>query len=252
MLPSPKWKLIVDLGVSTHDEEDFQSEDKHFTTDLLNKLTRYMPQDQRSPLAEYLPGFSSIRLLLTSNNQSDRERALLNSVIACYKTYEAAGKSEKDATWMTARDFMALADRNQLPQSHPPQEVNYGMTLGQANGCSALDMNVHNLNGLPAQVNAYMNNPVQPQIQPNNPLTFTVNETGQMIGMPPGSGTAEQLLNQFVQKDHMIHHSPTMQALPPSHNQMDPLANFNPFGLSAAQLSSLLQPGNHTMHFSGM
>jgi hypothetical protein len=249
MMPSPKWKLIVDIGVSTHDEEDVASQDTHFTTELLNKLTKYMPQDQRSPLAEFLPGFSSIRLLLTTNNQTYRERALLDSVIACYKTYEAAGKSEKESTWMTARDLMTLTDRNQIAEAQAPQEVNYD-DLGVMNTVGPININVHGTNQPTAHGAMYGNSVLQPTSSHH-----VYHDPGQVLDNhnQPGAGMTDQLLNQFVHKDSIYNHSSTVQSVPHANNQVDPFVNLAPFGFSAAQLSSLFhgQPGTHT-HFSGM
>jgi hypothetical protein len=114
MMPSPQWKLVVDLGgPQLLHNNTLENSRKQL---LLSLIEAHTPPDQRSPLAEFLPGFASIRLLLIEHNLNDRENELLKSAVACFQSYKASGRDDKDATWMTARDFMILS-RNHMGQS---------------------------------------------------------------------------------------------------------------------------------------
>ena len=234
-MPSPKWKLIVDLGVSAHDEVGNSSQNAQLATELLNKLTSVMPKDQRSPLAEYLPGFSSIRLLLTTPAHSDRERALFNSVIECYKTYKEAGVSDRDAIWMTARDCMLPSKHMQISQLQPPQEVKYGglsSIAGDAVGSAQNSMDAIATSGFPAQF-----------AEPSDPQSRARAYENQ------GREGASSVGNLY-------NFSPTLRAVAPFNHLMDPLASLAPFGLDTSQvganeLAKLLQ-SDPNMLFPGL
>ena len=111
-MPSPRWKLEIDTGVSPHQE----SGDSTQTTEmgeLLSSIEMHMPQDKFSELSEYLPGFTAIRILL-KQTETVREHELLLAAMNTYQTYRNSGHSDRDAAWMTARDFM-----NQYKQTLP-------------------------------------------------------------------------------------------------------------------------------------
>jgi hypothetical protein len=224
MMPSPKWKLIVDLGVSAHDEVDNSCQNAQLATELLNKLSGVIPRDQRSPLAEYLPGFSSIRLLLTTTAQSDRERALFNSVIECYRSYKSAGVSDHDAAWMTARDCMLPSKHMQISQLQPPQEVMYGA----ASSIQSRQVSF-------GQATAGYTSPRGPSAISAASLNLLGYENaGQEFGL-----SVENLYN-FSPRN-------TLASL---NNQVDEFASFASFGLDQSQISALLQ--SDSTHFPGL
>lgn len=231
-MPSPKWKLIVDLGVSAHDEDDNSDQYSRIATELLNNLSTVMPRDQRSPLAEYLPGFSSIRLLLTTTTHSDREKALLRSVIDCYKTYKAAGATEHDAIWMTARDCMIPSKHMQLSQLKPSQEVKYGGHLAPQ-----------------AVANFNPGDGLNGQAVKANYLPVDVSQRS-LLGF-------ESLGNDFgISNGQMYDISPVLQSRDCVNDQVDALAGFAPLTydgsqLGASQLSAFLQ-SDPRMRFPGI
>ena len=108
--PSPKWKLVVDVGVGpppkSAEMSELENRLRHELLDLIHKCT---PVDKSSPLAPYLPGFTSLRLLLTQQDCSHRDNDLLKSVLASYESYKKGDRPDTDIAAMTARDFMLLS-----------------------------------------------------------------------------------------------------------------------------------------------
>jgi hypothetical protein len=119
MMPSPKWKLVVDVGLPSEpvasSETDDPNETRVLIHELLSLIHYHTPSDKSSPLSEFLPGFSSLRLLLSGEfSASKRERDLLESALGFFRKYRAMGIFDKDAVWMTARDFMAVSKHESL------------------------------------------------------------------------------------------------------------------------------------------
>jgi hypothetical protein len=78
--------------------------------ELLVLVQKCMPADKKSPFASFLPGFTSLRLLLIQQTRSHREEELLKSILAAYATYKKSPqRSETDIAVSTARDFMLLS-----------------------------------------------------------------------------------------------------------------------------------------------
>lgn len=126
-MPSPKWKLVVDVGLpsetATSSDDDDSDERQVLTRELLSLLHHHTPLDKSSPLAEFLPGFSSLRLLLSSDfSESRREQALLEAALGFFRKYRTMGIAEKDAVWMTARDFMTVSKHSSTSDIVPVAE----------------------------------------------------------------------------------------------------------------------------------
>ena len=144
-MPSPKWKLVVDIG----DAQDYFADDSisssiHDTVveqgltgttmstadtclsdappgkeeridKVVSILGKYMPSDPLSPLAPYVAGFMSLRLLLLRATRTAEEEELALTMLDSYSSYASGGREEADIAVMLARDFMFL---NQQPQAH--------------------------------------------------------------------------------------------------------------------------------------
>jgi len=124
LMPTPKWKLVVDVGTSPPSiEDDSKSADKR-TQDVLKLLAEHMPTHRNSPYSPYLPGFTSLRLLCLKRNRTSEEEDLLNTVLESYSSYLSTGKESSEIAWMLARDYMLLAQQpaHQL-SSIMPQSV---------------------------------------------------------------------------------------------------------------------------------
>ena len=85
--------------------------------DLLLLMRTYTPADKNSPLAVYLPGFTSLRLLLEMRSKSPREEELAQTLVESYSSYCQSGRTPSDVAWMVARDYMLLS-QHQQPQQH--------------------------------------------------------------------------------------------------------------------------------------
>mmetsp|Transcript_25197 Transcript_25197/g.51371 ORF Transcript_25197/g.51371 Transcript_25197/m.51371 type:complete len:470 (-) Transcript_25197:237-1646(-) len=135
-MPSPKWKLVVDISfpatpnvqaeqvssnLSTEDSPTSQSdvpsqkEEGRDTRieEIVSLLGEHMPSDPRSSLASYLPGFMSLRLMLLRASRNHEEEELVRTMLGSYSSFTASGRSKGDIAIMMARDFMYLTQAQQ-------------------------------------------------------------------------------------------------------------------------------------------
>jgi hypothetical protein len=84
-------------------------------------MTEFVPTLQNSPYAPYLPGFTSLPLLLTKQSRTQQESDLLTTILDSYSSYLTSGRSNSETAWMIARDFMLLSQTNSFPQLQSPQ-----------------------------------------------------------------------------------------------------------------------------------
>jgi hypothetical protein len=110
-MPSPKWKLVVEIGAppKTAGVEQDGSENCQLANELLSLMCTHMPKDKTDTLASYLPGFTCLHLLLMKRSRSVRENEMLKTAIASFLNYKVSGQSESNIAWMTARDCMLLS-----------------------------------------------------------------------------------------------------------------------------------------------
>lgn len=102
--------------------------------ELLLLIQKCTPEDKTSPLALYLPGYTSLRLLLIQPSRSSREDELLKAVLASYASYKKGGhRSDSDIASMTARDFMLLSklNNNVLPRQESAEPVGAQLQIQQ-------------------------------------------------------------------------------------------------------------------------
>jgi hypothetical protein len=130
--------LVVDVGVGPPEKPDeMTDEEAQLHHELLVLIQKCMPADKKSPYASFLPGFTSLRLLLVQQTRSTREEELLKSILAAYSTYKkSVQRSETDIAVSTARDFMLLskhwnnrsmsqqAQKLSIASSHPQLQQN--------------------------------------------------------------------------------------------------------------------------------
>lgn len=98
----------MDVGTSTISHGSETSDDGKMKSELLRLIDVYTPKDSKAPLSLLLPGFTSLRLLLTKEIKTEKEENLITSVMISYASYKGAGRAEADVVTMTARDFMLL------------------------------------------------------------------------------------------------------------------------------------------------
>lgn len=243
-MPSPKWKLVVDVGMAPSSSAATDPQTEAQICQLVTAVQTYMPEDKSSPLAALLPGFTSLRLLLLKQTHSGRDRELLLSALQSFKNYKGAGQSDSEAVSMTARDFMMntrpqACNRNYKPSSAAAltlrpspviPAVQQQPTLPGPGGnvvlpAAQLQQTVaaQQQTGAAAPIQPAASQPAQPAAPPRN--DHDVSE-GNLLTV--GSTT------------DLSHASPTLLALA---GQSDMLA----LNLTAAQLSAVLQ--NDAMSF---
>lgn len=150
-MPSPKWKLVVDIGEpeeatvsattstgvvadATQDTLVQETTEMHQTTttapapadardsrigEVVSLLGEFMPSDPTSNLAPYLSGFMSLRLLLLRPSRAPDEEEIVRTMLDSFTSYSAGGRSRSDIAVMLARDYMFLS---QQVQAAPPQQ----------------------------------------------------------------------------------------------------------------------------------
>lgn len=122
-MPSPKWKLVVDVGlVSSYGSMGRTWETDSVMQELGDLINAQMPDDKNSPHAGLLPGFTSLRLLLLKPNRTEREVELLDKAISLYSQYKQQSHPDELLASMICRDFMQLTLTR--------QENNHNSTTG--------------------------------------------------------------------------------------------------------------------------
>mmetsp|Transcript_7907 Transcript_7907/g.11988 ORF Transcript_7907/g.11988 Transcript_7907/m.11988 type:complete len:1048 (-) Transcript_7907:200-3343(-) len=140
LLPSPKWKLVVDVGqqqqqqqqqqqVAQQEQKQQQQQQQDLTaaappsedpaalsSEVISIFGEHMPSDPNSPAFAYLQGFMSLRLLLLRQNRGGQEQDLVNTMLSSYSSYKAGGRTPADIALMLARDFMFLSQQQQQQQ----------------------------------------------------------------------------------------------------------------------------------------
>jgi hypothetical protein len=222
--PTPKWKLVVDIGVAVPPRTpDTTEEELQMHYDLLNLIQRCTPANKNSPLAQYLPGFTSLRILLTQQYRSERENELLKSILSCFDSYRKVGRADNDIATMTARDFMALSKQKSCgDENSTDQEV----TSHQDQRLLQQQQQAQSIN--------YRND-------------MTMNPTGTSAGLQNFDQqhdnqnavvASQQQLSLLGQQVYSVGASPAMQ---PIGSSLDTLAELQTLGLTAAQLAAILQ-----------
>lgn len=144
LMPSPKWKLVVDVGQpqattqqqqqrappTSHAGQQQQSQSMDvqqtyaasspasdpakLTSEVISIFGEHMPSDPTNPAFQFLQGFMSLRLLLLRSVRNEQEQDVVNTILSSYSSYKAGGRTRPDIALMLARDFMFLN-----PQSQP-------------------------------------------------------------------------------------------------------------------------------------
>jgi len=94
--------------------------------EVLSLVGEHMPTNSSSPMAGYLPGFTSLRLMLMKTDRTSREAEVLGTILESYSSYVSSGKPTSEIAWLLARDCMHLSQQTvSQPQvvSHQQQAV---------------------------------------------------------------------------------------------------------------------------------
>ena len=154
-MPSPKWKLVVDIGqpgsdlalepptagtesaalVNMKSEEHVKMPPKDPRIDeVISLLGEFMPSDPGSPHASFLPGFMSLRLMLLRPARSVEEDQLVRTILGSYSSYVSSGRPRQEVALSLSQDFTFLnsqqqQQQQQLLQQHDAVRVSVGQSL---------------------------------------------------------------------------------------------------------------------------
>lgn len=90
--------------------EAYQGRDRRIE-EVVALLGKYMPSDPLSPLAPYVSGFMSLRLLLLRLSRAAEEEEFVRTMMDSYSSYASGGRDESDIAVMLARDFLFLSQQ---------------------------------------------------------------------------------------------------------------------------------------------
>jgi hypothetical protein len=188
LTPAPKWKLVVDIGeedvtsiscsadvttsiATAPIEQSREVPDMPIATavtsallaaggrdtridEVVSLLGEYMPSDPSSPVAPYVSGFMSLRLLLLRPSRTMEEDELTRTILDSFSSYTAGGRMRGDIAVMLARDYMFLGQQQQQPQ--------YGyQSQGMMSSAAPIPSNSSGLSlfGLPSTSSSLQNSP---------------------------------------------------------------------------------------------
>lgn len=151
-MPSPRWKLVVDLGegdpdaavdnaavaagvateaIGTETTEVPKAPVKDARIDeVISLLGEYMPSEPNSPLAPFLPGFMSLRLMLLRPSKSPEDEELVRTVLGSYSSYISSGRPKKDVALNLSQDFVFLSSQQKQQQQQDDEEQSQTFGLG--------------------------------------------------------------------------------------------------------------------------
>jgi hypothetical protein len=153
LMPSPKWKLVVDLGepgpegvTTTTGECAFVGEGAPTTAGMatttgasaasaeqpnlsakdnridqvVSLLGEFMPSEPGSPHAAFIPAFMSLRLMLLRPSKSTKDEELVRTILNSYSSYTASGRPRQDIALNLSQDYMFLSSQlKEQEASHP-------------------------------------------------------------------------------------------------------------------------------------
>ena len=97
-------------ALASASSSDTNGEDPR-TTEVLALIGEHMPLSSSCPLASYLPGFTSLRLMLMKTNKTTREAEVLGTLLESYSSYVSSGIQNAEIAWLLARDCMHLSQQ---------------------------------------------------------------------------------------------------------------------------------------------
>lgn len=175
LMPSPKWKLVVDLGEQEDVIKNLQvdgvvqasnnagpvdakadgekkptaKKDKR-VDEVVSLLGEHMPSDPSSNIASLIPGFMSLRLMLLKHTWTEEESQLIETMLGSYASYFSTGRSRKDIAVLLARDCMFLQSQQ---NSNVPKKVLASSSFGSQSFFNAGNSNSSgNIHGMIPQI----------------------------------------------------------------------------------------------------
>lgn len=146
-VPTPKWKLVVDIGMKSKDENQSNSTeitnsgpmvahasmqqnravsngtahpDPRLINEVITLLGDIMPQDQNSPLHTHVSSIMALRLMLLKRNPTPAELECQTTLLSSYQSYKSSGRAKSEIAIMVARDYAFLRQLQPNEPSNPP------------------------------------------------------------------------------------------------------------------------------------
>lgn len=242
LVPSPKWKLVVDIGMKK--ESDEEPDPKMHSIDISNVLTNVnpsngnaisdesgrdarldevvallgenMPHDQNSAYFSYLSSFMSLRLMLLKPSPSTEEIEQQGTLLSSYNSYLSSGRSRSDIAVMIARDYMFLRQQSQIKTQPSPQAQSLSSNHSVHPSMEQLSLPSHN--------NPILgNNMARPGFLPGNQMHNGQLQQQQQQQHPFLSSNSSQLQNQR-QNQHQINSIDTSNH---SHINLPPVSSVS-------------------------
>jgi hypothetical protein len=121
--------------------------------EVVSLLGEFMPSDPNSPVAPYVSGFMSLRLLLLRHSRTVEEDELMRTILDSFSSYTAGGRARNDIAVMLARDYMFLGQQQQPQYGYQGQ--------GMLSSAAPVPSNSSGLSlfGLPSTSSSLQNSP---------------------------------------------------------------------------------------------
>jgi hypothetical protein len=186
MMPSPKWKLVVDVGdediledspedsVTLASQIDFldafvDDTEEEKKEEVVALLGEHMPSDPTSPHYTYLQGFMSLRLMLLRPNKSNEENEMTETILGSYSSYSEGDRPTDEIAMMLARDYLFLSAAAQQLQQESQPHLQIGQCLSTTGPASG-PPSVFSFFALPASdTTPFPSCPSSPSLAPINP-----------------------------------------------------------------------------------
>jgi hypothetical protein len=124
--------------------------------EVVSLLGEFMPSDPNSPMAPYVSGFMSLRLLLLRPLRAAEDEELTRTILDSFSSYTAGGRARADIAVMLARDYMFLG---QQQQQQPFLGLSQGMMSSLAAAPVPSNSSGLSLFGLPSTSSSLQNSP---------------------------------------------------------------------------------------------
>lgn len=226
LMPTPKWKLVVDVGIAPPKAED-NTVDKRIP-DMLKLLAENIPTHRNSPFSAYLPGFTALRLLLLKRNKTREDNDMANTMLDSYSSYLSSGRNSTETAWMVARDYMLLTQTSHQHSSVLPPTI---QTMHQPQQI------LHNHNHAQQQHQAVQQSQHQPVLQQQMSQIHHVQniqqQQQQQHSLVPAPQQMQQVHNQIGRT-----HSATVLQQHQNQISLAPVSTLPPAGTPGAHGSS--------------
>ena len=131
LLPMPRWKLVVDVGVDVGTDAPFSVDmatNDSRATDLKSLLQSLMGSHDGS--SQQIAGLGPLFCMLAKENCTNAENDLLQDALRNYENYKRQGRADTEVAWLTCRDFLLKeALLNKVDATKAPAQTGVGLPM---------------------------------------------------------------------------------------------------------------------------